>query len=88
MIEQQLEADYKRCDGRQDFPESAMMPQTDDCKIALYVVHWSNEFGVTGNSWASRRKAESVRDAKIANGTFVRTMTQYPASSPCAGFAF
>lgn len=78
------ERDNRNCAGRQDFPDSEASPRSEDCKIALYCVSWTGRNGKrTGNSWTSRRKAEHVRDEKIAAGTFLGTMTTY-----CAGFAF
>ena len=69
--------------GREDFPESLLSPRTEGNTIPLYGVIWLGRNGKpTGNSWTSKTKAESVRDARLADGTFQFTFTTY-----CAGFA-
>ena len=81
---QKREDEYFTFAGRTDFPDSAVSPKGPDCDIALYGVLWTGRNGRrTGNSWTSRRHAERVRDEKIANGTFLGTLTTY-----CGGFAF
>lgn len=71
--------------GREDFPASRLVaPMRQDCQTPLYCVVWMATNGKpTGNAWTSRRRAEQVRDRKIADGSFVRTVTHY-----CSGFAF